>query len=132
MRTRLDNRRPADTFPVKHLTPDGVEQEFVITLGRFPDGRIAEVFIDVPMRSGKATNSLSTLVAKDVALIISIALQHGATVTELAEGMGRGEVNWMGKITEMPHTMIGTILAALVAADPVSATPTAERVPVNQ
>ena len=89
-------------------------EEFLLTLGRFQNGRIAEVFIDVPLWSGKSTGSLSTLVAKDVALIISIALQHGATVAELAEGMGRGEVNWMGRTAEMPHTMIGTILTALV------------------
>jgi hypothetical protein len=57
--------------------------------------------------------SLSTLAAKDAALIISIALQHGATVEELHAGIGHSEVNHLGNMLELPHTIIGTILATL-------------------
>lgn len=112
MRNRLEDRRATETVEVTHRTPDSVQQEFVMGIGRYSDGRIAEVWVDIPW-SGKAQMSLSTLAAKDAALIISIALQHGATVEELLAGIGRSEVNHLGRMIEMPHTIIGTILATL-------------------
>lgn len=115
MRLRPDARRPAEMFNVIHKTPDGVDFEFMLSIGRVnPDftGAINEVFVDIPW-SGKSQTSLTTLAAKDAALLISIALQHGATIDELADGMGRSEYPEMGKSVERPHTMIGTILNTL-------------------
>lgn len=48
-----------------------------------------------------------------VATMLSIALQHGATVEELLAATGRSEVNEMGRAVERPHTLIGTVLAGL-------------------
>lgn len=116
MRERMPQRREADTIDVEHIATDSlgntIAQDFTITLGRHADGRIAEVFIDVPYQQRKFATAL---LGKDVATLISIALQHGSTVEELQAAMGRGEASRMGKIVEMPHTLIGTVLDALVA-----------------
>jgi hypothetical protein len=112
----MPQRREADTIDVEHIATDSlgntIAQDFTITLGRHADGRIAEVFIDVPYQQRKFATAL---LGKDVATLISIALQHGSTVEELQAAMGRGEASRMGKIVEMPHTLIGTVLDALVA-----------------
>jgi hypothetical protein len=113
MRQRLDNRREADTLDVVHVTPHGDEQPLTLTLGRRPDGRIAEVFVEVPYQQRKFATAL---LGKDVATLISIALQHGASVEELRDAMGSSDMNRMGKIIEAPHTIIGTVLQALVEA----------------
>lgn len=116
MRERMPQRREADTIDVEHIATDSlgntIAQDFTITLGRDAAGRIAEVFIDVPYQQRKFATAL---LGKDVATLISIALQHGSTVEELQAAMGRGEASRMGKIVEMPHTLIGTVLDALVA-----------------
>lgn len=114
MRERLPARRAADTIDVEHIATDSlgntIAQDFIISLGRHPDGRLAEVFIEVPYQQRKFATAL---LAKDVATLISIALQHGATVDELRAAMGRSESSRLGKIVEMPHTLIGTVLDAL-------------------
>lgn len=116
MRERMPQRREADTIDVEHIATDSlgntIAQDFTITLGRHADGRIAEVFIDVPYQQRKFATAL---LGKDVATLISIALQHGSTVEELQAAMGRGEASRMGRIVEIPHTLIGTVLDALVA-----------------
>lgn len=110
MRERLPDRRETETFTVTHRTHDGVEQTFILSIGRYPDGRLGEVFIDVPYQQQRF---VTALMAKDVATMLSIALQHGATVEELLAASGRGEVNEMGRAIERPHTLIGTVLAGL-------------------
>lgn len=110
-RQRLDNRREADTFDVMHITPQGDEQPLTLSLGRHADGRVAEVFVEVPYQQRKFATAL---LGKDVATLISIALQHGATVEELHDAMGRSDMNRLGKIVEAPHTIIGTVLTAIV------------------
>lgn len=118
MRERLPQRRKADTIDVEHIATDSlgntIAQDFIISFGRKndedPASPITEVFIEVPYQQRKFATAL---LAKDVATLISIALQHGATVDELRSAMGRGDANRMGKIVEAPHTLIGTVLDAL-------------------
>lgn len=120
MRERMPQRRKADTIDVEHIATDSmgntISQDFIISFGRRndedPASPIAEVFIDVPYQQRKFATAL---LGKDVATLISIALQHGSTVEELQAAMGRGEASRMGRIVEMPHTLIGTVLDALVA-----------------
>lgn len=111
-RARLPARRAADTRVIHHVLPDGNQQELLITVGRYDDGRIGEVFIDLPYDKQK---HMTALLGKDVATLISIALQYGAEVDELRAAMGRSEVNRMGKMVEMPHTILGTVLDALAS-----------------
>jgi hypothetical protein len=68
MRARLANRRPSETFSfeVGGLT-------YVCTIGRFPDGRIGELFL-----SNHKSNSQADTNARDAAITFSIAVQHGA------------------------------------------------------
>ncbi len=109
-RERLPDRRETETFEVVHRTHDGVEQAFIVSMGRFPDGRLGEVFIEVPYQQQRF---VTALMAKDVATLLSIALQHGATVEELQAAAGHSEVNEMGRAVDRPHTLIGTVLGAL-------------------
>jgi hypothetical protein len=67
-RRRLENRRAAETFSLEcaNLT-------HTATVGRFPDGRIAELFL-----SNHKNNSGADVAARDSAIVFSIAVQHGA------------------------------------------------------
>jgi hypothetical protein len=116
MRERLPERRKAQTIDVEHTATDSlgntIVQDFIITVGRHDNDRIAEVFIEVPYQQRKFATAL---LGKDVATLISIALQHGASIDELRAAMGRGDASRMGKIVEMPHTLIGTVLDALAS-----------------
>lgn len=110
MRARLPERRETDTREIVHVTPQGDEQLLTISIGRDASGQVAEVFVEVPYQQRKFATAL---LGKDVATLISIALQHGATVEELRDAMGRSEINRMGNIIDAPHTIIGTVLGEL-------------------
>ena len=69
-RTRLPNRRASETFA---LECNGLN--YVATISRFTDGRLAEIFI-----SNAKVSSHSDSAAKDAAVVCSIALQHGVPV----------------------------------------------------
>ena len=116
MRERLPPARETTTLDIEHVGQDSlgntIAQDFTISLSRYEDGRIAEVFIDVPYQQRKFATAL---LGKDVATLISIALQHGATIDELRAATGRGETSRMGRIIDAPHTLIGTVLDALAA-----------------
>src|SRR5262249_53423136 len=66
-RTRLPDRRPAETFDVKH---NG--ERYHVSIGRFPDGAIAELFI-----VGSKSGSDLAAVIHDAAVALSIAAQYG-------------------------------------------------------
>jgi hypothetical protein len=50
---------------------------FTASASRFPDGRLAEVFLD----NHKAGSAIGVLV-RDGAIVLSFALQHGADATD--------------------------------------------------
>jgi ribonucleoside-diphosphate reductase alpha chain len=66
-RKRLPNRRSAETFD---LGADG--QRYSATVGRFDDGRLAEIFI-----SNSKAGSQADCNARDASVVVSIALQYG-------------------------------------------------------
>jgi ribonucleoside-diphosphate reductase alpha chain len=68
MRERLANRRGCELFDFESM---GLQ--FTASIGRFEDGRLAEVFLD----NHKAGSMVGTLV-RDAAIVLSFALQHGA------------------------------------------------------
>ena len=68
MRERLPNRRGNHSLSFEY---EG--QHYRATAGRFPDGRLAEIFLDVP---GKLGTPLATN-ADNQAILASLALQHG-------------------------------------------------------
>jgi ribonucleoside-diphosphate reductase alpha chain len=81
MRERLPDRRNAEVIDFVHL-----KRRWTATIGRFPDGRVAELFLD-----GEKVDPLSEL-AQDVAIVASIALQSGTSLSTLRHALaGRGE-----------------------------------------
>jgi hypothetical protein len=68
MRARLPNRRLAETFDFE---VSGLR--YTATIGRFADGRLAEVFL-----ANNKNNSAADVSARDAAITFSIAVQHGA------------------------------------------------------
>jgi hypothetical protein len=67
-RQRCPNRRESENFSFEL---DGLR--FTATVSLFDDGRIAELFLN----NGKAGNA-ADITARDAAIILSFALQHGA------------------------------------------------------
>jgi hypothetical protein len=85
-RTRLPNRREAETFSFEC---DSLA--YTCTVGRFDDGRIAEIFL-----SNHKSNSAADTNARDSAIAASIALQHGADLETIRKGLcrdGRGRAS---------------------------------------
>ena len=78
-RRRLLNRRPSETFAFRWRGMD-----YTATTGRFPDGRLAEIFL-----SGGKINTDSDAIARDGGVVASIALQFGAEVETLREALLR-------------------------------------------
>jgi hypothetical protein len=79
-RRRLDNRRGHELVTFRH---DHIE--FTAGLGRFPDGELAEIFLNVPGKSGTAID----VVARDAAVLASLALQHGCPADTLRRALMR-------------------------------------------
>src|SRR5207302_445488 len=78
-RERLPNRRAAETFD---LESGGLA--YTATYARFADGRVAEIFL----RNHK-TNSMADTLAKDCAVVCSIALQFGIPLDTIRRALMR-------------------------------------------
>lgn len=95
-RQRLPNRRAAETF---ELEVAGLY--YVVSVGRFAGGRLAETFIT----NGKAGSSADTAV-RDAAIILSFALQYGADAEAIRRAVSR---NSKGE----PSGVMGAVLDRL-------------------
>jgi hypothetical protein len=67
-RQRLTNRRLGEKF---ELEVAGLR--YTATIGRFPDGRVGEIFLN-----NHKSNSAADVTARDAAIVFSIAVQFGA------------------------------------------------------
>jgi len=103
MRERLPNRRPGVGFTIQH--PPGVGMIYDIMVGHpdVADNRVLEVFVNA-----KKLHTDQDIAAQDAAKLISLALQHGATVAELAAAMKRKEDG-------SPEGLAGAVLDAVAA-----------------
>ena len=97
-RATLPQRRSAETFDMRHGAKRTV---FQVTLGRYPDGRIGEVFI-----SGAKAGSELDAVARDGAVLLSIALQFGASLEVMRHAMTR-------EGDGAPSTILGAVVDQL-------------------
>jgi hypothetical protein len=79
LRERLPNRRIGETFD---LEIGGLH--YVATIGRFPDGRIGEIFLS----NGKTSSQADTN-ARDAAVVCSIAIQCGADIETIRKALCR-------------------------------------------
>jgi len=75
----LPQRRAAETFDLRFWN-----QNFTITIGRYPDGTLGEVFID----GGKTGQDVQST-ARDAAVVLSLALQHGAPIEAIKHAVTR-------------------------------------------
>jgi hypothetical protein len=78
-RERLPQRRECDGFDIAAL---GLH--FHATVGRFADGRLAEVFI-----TNHKAGSMAGIMASDAAVVASIALQYGVPVDVIRHALMR-------------------------------------------
>lgn len=94
-RRRLPARRPSFTERFSH----GLQGTFHLTAGIDEAGRVREVFI-----AGPHTESEQQLLIDDACIACSVALQHGASIADMADRLER----------EHPDPMPGTGMAASV------------------
>ena len=80
MRKLLHNRRACETTTFEH---DG--HKYVASVARYPDGSIAELFLNTNMRPGSAVDNS----AKDAAVAVSLAIQYGCPPEVLRAAMSR-------------------------------------------
>lgn len=78
-RNPVPNRRPSESFTFEH---EGVY--YHATISRFEDGGIAELFLDAG-KEGSAVN----VMARDAAVVISIARQCGTPLELIRAGLSK-------------------------------------------
>lgn len=98
-RELLPNRREIETFRFEHK---GIKH--FASFSRFPDGRIAEVFLD----AGKIGSDAQSY-ARDAAVVLSIALQFGADIQTMKNSVTRND-------DSTPAGPIGVLLDMLAIA----------------
>jgi hypothetical protein len=79
-RQQLRNRRPHWLY---RFECDG--QSYTGGIGRFDDGRVAEIFIN-----GAKVGSAAEANAQDAAIVASLALQHGCPLETIHHALVRG------------------------------------------
>lgn len=105
-RQRLPQRRPNATSVI-----DWAGREIVVAVGFDPaTGAPQEVFASGPK---EGSDMLATLA--DACVVISLALQHGATPEELARSLGRVPA-WSpnGEEADAPASVIGAVLQVVM------------------
>lgn len=75
-RERLLQRRYSETIDVRC---NGIS--YVVTYGLYPDGRIGEVFMGMAKAAGTGADTN----ARDVAVLISLCLQHGVSLQNMLD-----------------------------------------------
>ena len=78
-RQRLRNRRPHWLYRF-----ESGGQMYTGGIGRFDDGRIAEIFIN-----GAKVGSAAEANAQDAAIVASLALQHGCPIETIRHALAR-------------------------------------------
>ena len=79
MRRVLPQRRAAETFNLRFWN-----QPFTVTVGFYADGTPGEVFID----GGKTGQDVQST-ARDAAVVLSLALQHGTPIEAIRHAVTR-------------------------------------------
>ena len=100
IRRKLPQRRACETFTVRFWN-----QAFAVSFGFYPEGTVGEVFID----GGKTGQDVQST-ARDAAVVLSLALQHGTPIETIRRAVTRN-----GNGT--PSSIVG------VVADRLPATP---------
>lgn len=96
-RTVLPNRRLADTMPF-----NWANGEHSMTVGYFGGQEPAEIFINLNKQSGSELEAI----ARDGAILLSIALQHGCPLETIEKAITR-------TVQGEPRTVIGAAVDTL-------------------
>jgi len=100
-RDTLPQRRRAETFEIEH---GGQRTRFAVTVGYYDStNRVGEVFI-----TGAKAGSGSEAIARDGAVILSIALQYGVPLETIKHAMTR-------EADGSPSTVIGAVVDRLAS-----------------
>lgn len=97
-RKELPSRRECTTFDLQHGTH---RTTFQVTIGYYPDGSIGEVFV-----SGAKAGSDIDSTARDGAILLSLALQHGAPLDVIRHAVTR-------EADGKPSSIIGAVIERL-------------------
>ena len=97
-RRALPQRRRAETFELEH---GGQNTSYQITAGYYPDHTVGEVFIH-----GSKSGAGLEAVARDGAILLSLALQHGCALETIKHAITReGDGS--------PSTIVGAVVDRL-------------------
>ena len=88
IRRTLPQRRASETFDLRFWS-----QNFTVTVGFYPDGTPGEVFID----GGKTGQDIQST-ARDAAVALSLALQHGTPIEKIRHAVTRDGSGAAGSI----------------------------------
>lgn len=103
MRRVLRQRRACETFEIAF---GGLAKGHTITLGFYEDGTLGEVFIN-----GGKTGEQVEAIARDGAVLLSLALQYGAELDNIRSAITRDEQG-------APSSIIGAVIDQLGEAKP--------------
>lgn len=101
-RESMPNRRRSENTL---LRLNGLEVD--VQVGYYTDGRIGEIF----MTTRKGGSTMDKII-RDTALMVSIALQHGATLEELSKSACRKEDGAPDGIISVLHAHLATFIPA--------------------
>jgi hypothetical protein len=97
-RQPLPMRRRAETFELDY---GGLKNSHVISVGYYDDGRVGEVFIN-----GGKSGEVVEAIARDSAVLLSLALQYGASLDTIKHAITRDG-------QEQPQSIVGAVVDAL-------------------
>ena len=97
-RRALSMRRRCETFEIDY---GGLKNSHVITVGYYDDGSVGEVFIN-----GGKSGEVVEAIARDGAVLLSMALQHGATLDTIKHAITRDG-------QDAPQSIIGVVVDRL-------------------
>lgn len=102
-RTALPQRRYSETFEIDF---GGLLKSYSVTVGFYADPRkVGEVFI-----SGGKSGEAVEAIARDGAVLLSLALQHGAPLDTIAHAVTRDGQG-------APSTIVGAVVDRLIAME---------------
>lgn len=101
-RAALPNRRRQESVDFLH---GGIG--FTASIGRYADGRVGEAFLSC----SRTTTNIES-VGRDAAIILSIAIQHGASIKVIRDALTKDEDGH-------PASVIGALLAIVERMDRV-------------
>src|SRR6476646_7754847 len=102
-RRALPMRRRCETFAIDF---GGLKKSHTISVGYYEDGRPGEVFI-----SGGKSGEQVEAIARDGAVLLSMALQHGVALDTIGHAITRDG-------QEQPQSIIGVVVDRLAKKDP--------------